>query len=1006
MPSLITDIRQLFSKTVLQRYERLAEANPDYKFNNGEIYISAFTEAMAIVDRNEYQEFNRDLLTYAQVFEQFVAYPIESIDPIIAGLVSASLHWLAGYSANAYVITNKIFDLQETWSEPASLLLKILSRRDLGKPDSSSTIDMLLADFILTGDEEKFEHAIRQANELRKQFLHIGSANDFVLTHLLVNVLERLRRISFWTAVKKNSSAPLEAWQKYIHYYLNAGTPIVDLWPSQRVAISKGLIDGISSVVIRMPTSSGKTRMTELAFVNDLSTDPQKRCLYLAPFRALVSEVENSIGHTLSQLGFPVASLYGGSEANEVELQLSNIARVIIATPEKIAAVLRLGGGSLKDFGTIILDEGHLIDSLQRGATYEMQLATLRPQLAQHNRAIFLSAVLPNSSELAEWLKGSIDFLADEEWQPTTMQIAVLSWPARGQAKLEYKIPTETEQHLTDNFCVPRLLEADNWSEINPNTGRPNKHSFPNKDDKGSIAAALAFQAIKFGNVIIYSMRPKWANAIAQKILERISLSRPLETNLIDEKNEEKLRSLSSYLRSVLGDDSLLPQSVEKGFALHHRGIPQSIRLILEDEFRNQTLRLLIATNTIAQGVNFPVRTVIAHSIPNNRIFDAPVRDFWNLAGRAGRALRETEGEVILLDEDSVDFIRQERENAESAILFVLTELIKRYQFVSDETVEALMQYAASANENDLPADERKVTHVPKIIRSIDAYLLEVIAEDATIDTDDENFKSLVENLFATYQARLIDERQGTRLKDGVVDLMRARRRYVLNKIPDGVTRKRYAITGLSVESAISLDTNSQDVQSIIENHPNFSQEAFNAVIDYIHLASELEQHDVERLKSLGYIWILTGRYDRVFDAGRANFDNFDDAVEYVERTLCYELPWILNGVGRLLEQIGDVPDWFKLIPDFLRYGVNQQILVWVLSLGFIDRRFAEWILEIYQSQNGTSPSNFRGLLQWILTNRQALSEQIDQTWPRYFRVLFEKVTDRYQRISDVLNQN
>ena len=104
-----------------------------------------------------------------------------------------------------------------------------------------------------------------------------------------------------------------------------------------------------------MPTSAGKTKMTELAFVNDLFTDSQRKCLYLAPFRALVSEVEQSISFTLSALGFQVTSLYGGSEANELEVMLYNISRVIIATPEKIAAVLKITGGKLYLFSCWLL---------------------------------------------------------------------------------------------------------------------------------------------------------------------------------------------------------------------------------------------------------------------------------------------------------------------------------------------------------------------------------------------------------------------------------------------------------------------------------------------------------------------------------------------------------------------------------------------------------------------------------------------------------------------------
>lgn len=315
------------------------------------------------------------------------------------------------------------------------------------------------------------------------------------------------------------------------------------------------------------------------------------------------------------------------------------------------------------------------------------------------------------------------------------------------------------------------------------------------------------------------------------------------------------------------------------------------------------------------------------------------------------------------------------------------------------------MQYAASVNENDLPADERKVTHVPKIIHSIDAYLLEVIAEDATIDTDDENFKSLVENLFATYQARLLDERQETRLKDGVMDLMRARRRYVLNKIPDGVTRKRYAQTGLSVQTSLGMAEDIQEIIDFLEANPYFSVDAFNEVVDYVHRhSSELATRDVEQLKRFGYIWITTGNYGSVFNAGP--FRNIDQAVEYVEEAFCYEMPWVLNGFRRLVQQIVSVPKWFELLPDFLRYGVNQESLVWVLSLGFSDRRFAEWMLKLHREEKRLYPANFKELLDWILENRQSLNENIGAAWPHYFGVVFTKITDRYEKISNLLNQN
>lgn len=995
MPSLVNDIRQLFSESVLQRYDRLKEVKVNFTFNPGEIYLSSFAEAFKLIDQHEFRDFDREVLAYAKVFEHFVTYPIETVNPTTAGLISAALYWISGFSANSFVIAKAIRGHQEHSDQATALLLKILGRDNLGQVEVGGKLEEYLSQYVISGEVDKIEQTIIQSQQLYDYCLQTGNVDGFISSHLLIKILERFRITSFWYWARTHSSASIDSWRGYIQYTIDNQTPMIDLWPSQRTAITTGLLDGRSSVIIRMPTSSGKTKMAELVFVNDLYTHPQRRCLYLAPFRALVSEVENTIGINLSSIGFPVASLYGGSEANELEIELTNIARVIIATPEKIAAVLRLTGGDLRDFGTIILDEGHLLDSNERGTTYELQLTTLKPQLAENNRVVFLSAVLPNSSELATWLKGSPDALAEDSWQPTTVRIGVITWPEGGQARLDYRI--QTGQSLVDNFFVPRLIEEEIWKEENPNTHRLNTHSFPQRNDNGSISAALAFQAASYGPVIVYANRPDWANSIGKKILARLRLNRPIVTNLVDDSNREQLRQLSDYLQDTLGDQSILPQTISHGFALHHGGIPQRIRLIIEEEFRNQTIRLLIATNTIAQGVNFPAKTVIVHSLPSS---ESPIRDFWNLVGRAGRALKETEGEVIVLATGNLqtrrlnDFLNQENsERAESRILYFVKELLQIYPLVSNDTIASLLQGRDDASQ------------LIKIIRSIDAFLLEIIAEDALAEGADPNFDGFINSLFATHQAEIEGEYLGTNLHEAVKSLMLARRNHVIAQVPDGKIRKRYAQSGLSVESSISLDELIPEMQSFFDKNPLLTKDAFSGVIEFISRTKELEHQNPRQIALLGYQWIQTGRYDKVHEIAQDTFKNFDEAVEFTEEVLCFLTPWVINGFVRLIDQIENIPNWFRLLPDYLRYGVDQQPLVWVMSMGFIDRRFSKWLLEIFRRDNRIDPPSFRNLVQWILANKLELATQIGQAWPRYFGQLFDKIISRYQKIDEVLRQ-
>ena len=625
MANLQNDIRQLFSHGVLTRFERLEGSSVNFTFNAPDIYLSCFDDALRHIESTGFQEYDDELATYARVFESFVKYPFDTISPASAGLIASTLYWLAGYSGSSVLLANAVkqnFAGNDDYI--TDQLLSFLSRTmfQAVEQDIDQTINQFLAEFITTGNDDSFDNAISLLVETKEKALEDYDVEVYVSSVLFEKVLYRYKFISIWACLDESTSASQESWQRYMRLQIELSIPLYDLWPSQRVAINKGLLDGHSSITLRMPTSAGKTKMTELAFVNDLMEDPERRCLYLAPFRALVAEVESSLSEVLPSLGFSVASLYGGSDANALEAELAEISNVIVATPEKIEAVLSLNGKEITEFGTIVLDEGHLLDSISRGAKYEIQLAELRAKL-EECRTIFLSAVLPNSDDVAGWLGGTVESLAQDEWQPTTMRTGVVVWPENKDSQLVYV--TGTGQRLTDKFFVHRILEEDTWQERNPATGRMRTHYFPRRSDNGSIAGALAFSYAKSGPVIIYARRPDWAESIASKLINRISLERIIETNLVDDTNRDELLTLSDYLEKVLGEYSTLPQAVKHGFAYHHGRLPQGIRLVIEEEYRRQTIRLLIATNTLAQGVNLPAKTIVVHSFPRT---DSPIRDF------------------------------------------------------------------------------------------------------------------------------------------------------------------------------------------------------------------------------------------------------------------------------------------------------------------------------------------------------------------------------------------
>ena len=75
---------------------------------------------------------------------------------------------------------------------------------------------------------------------------------------------------------------------------------------------------------------------------------------------------------------------------------------------------------------------------------------------------------------------------------------------------------------------------------------------------------------------------------------------------------------------------------------MHHAGLTQEDRSICEDLFLEEKIQVLVATSTLAWGVNMPARLVIIKGTeyfdPKTKKYtDMPVTDILQMIGRAGR---------------------------------------------------------------------------------------------------------------------------------------------------------------------------------------------------------------------------------------------------------------------------------------------------------------------------------------------------------------------------------
>lgn len=109
-----------------------------------------------------------------------------------------------------------------------------------------------------------------------------------------------------------------------------------------------------------------------------------------------------------------------------------------------------------------------------------------------------------------------------------------------------------------------------------------------------------------------------------------------------------------SCFQTRTGDEELVDM-VRKGVAFHHASLPDDILAEIETAMRGGDLRHIAATTGLIEGVNLPVHSVVItddgyYGEGDQRTTTIDAADLVNAVGRAGRATKETEGWVVLVN--------------------------------------------------------------------------------------------------------------------------------------------------------------------------------------------------------------------------------------------------------------------------------------------------------------------------------------------------------------------
>ena len=370
-----------------------------------------------------------------------------------------------------------------------------------------------------------------------------------------------------------------------------------ELYPPQAEAVERGLLDG-KSMLLAMPTASGKTLLAELAMLRAALAG--QRSLYIVPLRALASEKYDSF-QKFKELGVAVGISTGDLDKKDERLGRNQI---IIATSEKADSLMRNGASWVRDLSVLVVDEIHLHNDPGRGPTLEMTITKLRrcnPAL----QIIGLSATVANSREIASWLGAD---MVCSDWRPIQLREGII--------------------------CNERLVFSDDEA--------------PLAGGKDESAALVRDTLAQSAQILIFENSRKNAEAAASR----------LSALLVP---DEATRELSSRILASGESETAvrLASCVSHGVAFHHAGLLPEQRRLVEQGFRESRIKVIASTPTLAAGLNLPARRVLIRSYKRYEygrgMAPIPVIEYRQMAGRAGRPGLDPYGESFLLAKNDAE---------------------------------------------------------------------------------------------------------------------------------------------------------------------------------------------------------------------------------------------------------------------------------------------------------------------------------------------------------------
>ncbi|MBY0412596.1 MAG: DEAD/DEAH box helicase [Bdellovibrionales bacterium] len=481
-----------------------------------------------------------------------------------------------------------------------------LNRRELGILISTASITSLHDDAKM--QSLSYEICSRLIESHASDDVNILAGTDMILSRIGNFPGRQLLRNKFFDDkdIPLPFSLSIERLIREIENSNDSGVKLTDFQYKLYSSLKKEV-----SLSISAPTSAGKSFILNLDLTRRLKSESKQCIVYIVPTRALVTEVVSRVraairdesieGVAVRTAPFPVT--------NSDEF----LGVVYVLTQERLLSLLS-ASKPRTTISLLIVDEAHELQKGKRGILLQNAIDLALSQSPALS-IFFASPLIKNPGYfLSVFSRHKNGHFFTEEVSPVSQNIILIS-PIKNK---------------TNEVDVGLLRERSTIKVGKAKTNFPFRGSIHGQKAKFAVNVCGADES-----AIIFANSAADAEKSATCVASALG---PYDIS-------EELADFIKFIRTDIHPEYPLVETLTQGVGFHYGNMPSIVRTGVEKLFKEGTIRFLCSTSTLLQGVNLPAKHIVIYNphLGNDPMLRA---DFRNLAGRAGRLLKEFHGNI------------------------------------------------------------------------------------------------------------------------------------------------------------------------------------------------------------------------------------------------------------------------------------------------------------------------------------------------------------------------